>query len=817
MANLRNCIEKAAAAGRITRAEATEIGAQLDDLEGQLILRNEYSPETARTIAEQAVLDARLKKISQDRRHATLQAVAIHRAVQRAQAHPRGFSKGIMGLLVKDPGREARGTNVEYRGTAILGEYHRRFADGLAALRTKNLGLSQDAELARNIVRELFGTDTGVTKAVQLAKILGDTLEYARVRFNQAGGNIPKLERGIGYGLPQYHDPVRVRKVSQDEWIDKITPLLDRENITSEIGVPLNNAQFRIMMERAYDSIITDGFIDLTPGQMGGRKLANRRQDHRVLAFKDADSWLKYSDEFGHQDIYTTLTDHLNSMSRDTALLEVMGPNPEHTFRYLYDLARKKGDINLTTKEGAKNDAYVQGYWKMVSGKADQVKWPWLADIGSAVRHYLVSAQLGSAFLSAIADVGFLKMTTKLNGMPVTKSLKRMMTYMGPWGAETRLLAVRNGLVGDAWVNRALAANRHVEVTGAGFSAKVADFTMRVSLLSPWTDGGRKGFGLELMANIADQMKHTFDELDPGLQAAFNGYGITREDWNILRTITPLEHDGVKFFSMEELMNHADISEGVRKDLASKVLEMTQSEMDHAIPMPDSRTRIYTTGTLQRGTVSGELVRLLGMYKSFPITVLTTHLIRGMRKHGLSAKAAYLGQLTLATTLMGAVALQMKDISKGRDPRSMDDASFWTASFIQGGGAGIFGDFVYAGIGGESRFGSSLLETAAGPAFGFGEDLFADLIGNNAYAIMQGKDANIPGDVVQFMRRYMPGGSLWYTRLAWERGVIDQLSRMVDPKARKRLGRMVRKRRKEYGQDYWWRPGEAMPARLPAQ
>jgi len=808
MANLRNCIEIAAAAGRLTRKEATEIGAQLDELEGQIILRNEYSPEAARTIAEQAVMSSRLRKVALDRRQATLQAVVLHRAVQHVQGHERGMAAGIMSLLTKDPSR-AGFSNIEYRANSVLGALHSKFAKGLAALRTKNLGLSQDSELARDMVRELFGTNTGRTEAKQIATIWSDTANYARERFNTAGGAIPKLERGIGWGLPQYHDPVRVGKVSKQEWIETITPLLSREHIVNEVGMPLNNLELRILLDHAYDTIRTDGAVDLMPGRVGGRKLANRRQDHRVLAFKDADSWLKYSDEFGHTDIYTTMTDHLNTMANEIARLEIMGPNPEQTFRYLRDLAVKRGEL-LKYKDRAMMDSI----WSTVSGKANAVSSVSLADGASALRHYLVAAQLGGAFLSSIADLAFLRQTSRFNGIQAVKVYARQLSLMNPANAADREAAVRMGLTAQAWVNRALAANRFVEITGAGFSAKVADFTMRASLLSPWTDAGRKAFGMEFMGMIAVHTGRNFDELPTKLQEGFTGYGITREDWDVLRMTELMDHDGAKFFSVENMMNRIDLEERVRTDLASKVQEMVLSETDFAVPMPDARARAFTTGGLKRGTIQGEFWRSAALFKSFPITIMTTHLLRGARLSGLANKVSYLGQLTIATTVLGAVAMHAKDITRGRDPRSMDTPSFWTAAFIQGGGAGIFGDFIYSGIGGESRFGKGFATTAAGPVAGLLDDVIR-LTGGNLHQIMTGKQADIPSDVVYFLRRYMPGGSLWYTRLAWERGVIDELSKLADPDAHKRFGRMVRKRRTEYDQDYWWRPGQTTPARLP--
>jgi len=520
---------------------------------------------------------------------------------------------------------------------------------------------------------------------------------------------------------------------------------------------------------------------------------------------------LKYSDEFGHTDIYTTVTDHLNTMANEIARLEIMGPNPEQTFRYLRDLAVKKGEL-LKYKDRAMLDSV----WSVVSGKANAVSSVSLADGASALRHYLVAAQLGGAFLSSLADLAFLRQTSRFNGLPAMKVYQRQLSLMNPNNAADREAAVRMGLTAQAWVNRALAANRFVEITGAGFSAKVADVTMRASLLSPWTDAGRKAFGMEFMGMIAVHTGRSFDELPTKLREGFTGYGITREDWDVLRMTELMDHDGAKFFSVENMMNRTDLEEGARTNLASKVQEMVLSETDFAVPMPDAKARAITTGAIKRGTGHGEFWRSAMLFKSFPITIMTTHLLRGARMSGLANKVSYLGQLTIATTVLGAVAMHAKDITRGKDPRSMDTPSFWTAAFIQGGGAGIFGDFIYAGIGGESRFGRGFGMTAAGPVAGFIEQ-FIHLTGTNLYSIMEGKDANIPADVVQFMRRYMPGGSLWYTRLAWERGVIDELAKLADPNAYNRFGYMVRKQLKDFDRDYWWRPGEAMPARLPAQ
>src|SRR3546814_13393300 len=64
--------------------------------------------------------------------------------------------------------------------------------------------------------------------------------------------------------------------------------------------------------------------------------------------------------------------------------------------------------------------------------------------------------------------------------------------------------------------------------------------------------------------------------------------------------------------------------------------------------------------------------------------------------------------------------MSAKDILKGRTPRDPTDPATWAAAFVQGGGAGIYGDFL---LGESNRFGGGLLQTLAGPTLGAVDDL----------------------------------------------------------------------------------------------
>lgn len=142
----------------------------------------------------------------------------------------------------------------------------------------------------------------------------------------------------------------------------------------------------------------------------------------------------------------------------------------------------------------------------------------------------------------------------------------------------------------------------------------------------------------------------------------------------------------------------------------------------------------------------------------------------------------------------------------------MDNAKFWAAAFTQGGGAGIYGDFLFSDV---NRFGSGLVSTFIGPTANLIDDT-AKLTLGNAQQFVRGEEMNLTSDMIRFAGSYAPGIQLWYSRLAFERHVIDQLEQLADPAAANRRYRRIQQRaRRDVGQEYWWRQGDRTPDRAP--
>ena len=225
---------------------------------------------------------------------------------------------------------------------------------------------------------------------------------------------------------------------------------------------------------------------------------------------------------------------------------------------------------------------------------------------------------------------------------------------------------------------------------------------------------------------------------------------------------------------------------------------MVLAETDYAVVTPGAKERALMFGlSAKKGTAGGEFARTMWLFKSFPVAVISKHWMRGWGMNTVGGKAAYAVSFGLGTTILGALALQLKDVTKGKEPRDMDTFAFWGAAFAQGGGAGIFGDYLYSN---QSRFGRSLTETAAGPVFGGVLPDLVDLTFGNVQEAAGGDPTHAGAEALRFAQSNTPLINLWYTRAILDRLVFQQMQEYLSPGY---LARMRERARKDTGQEYW--------------
>lgn len=816
--SLRDCIEVGKDVGALTKEQADDAAKLYDDLVKEYT--ETLGAEQAATQAAKDTVYILKNQVSEKARVRQLQIKSWNEVTGNLYSFKNGEDLGVAAQQLLEADRGAKYSGIENRRQAVTGIIHSKMDNVLATFRRKGpTGVIGNKDTAVDLIKVAFGEATDNKLAKELYDSWSQAIEYARTRFNRAGGSIPKME---GWGLPQMHDPLEVRKVGYNEWRGFIAPLLDTNKMINPLTkLPFTAQKLEDALKASYDAILSDGWSKVKENESKhSTALYNKGKNHRFLVFKNADSWMAYQERFGNPHPFVTMMNYVDNIAKDISMIEVLGPNPNATIRNIKALVRRDAELKdlnnpkgkPTVDKAVKDLKTFDAMYGMVSGSSNAPVDGTLARVMSGTRGILTSIQLGSAAASALTDVAYQSVTAAFNGMDESKLLKKIMSNLNPLEAEERgRLAVRSGLIAENWISLASGQARYVgDMTAPEIAQRMSDTIMRVSLLSPWTQAGKWAFGMEFMGTFADNVGKSFKELDKPLQNALKRAGLD-VSWDVIRKAEVYEIDGAKILRPEEIAEIADVTKEQADLLATKFLELINAETNFAVPSSSVRGRAFLVGETQAGTFIGELARSVALYKNFPVTLMNTHIMRTMAQEDTKSKAGYATALLVSTTLMGALALQLKEMSKGRDPRSIQDKNFWGSALLQGGGLGIYGDFLFSDL---SRHGNSLSQTLIGPV----GELFGDalkLTAGNVQELLAGKDTNFTKEAVKFGTKYLPFSSLWYGRLALERLLLENIQKWADPKAAQKMREIQTKYKRETGQDYWWEPGDVAPERLP--
>ncbi len=752
----------------------------------------------AKGAAEQIKADATKKQ-----QRIGLTILANQRLSDYFERQPGAMIENIDRILAPrfDGKDHVQGVDTKYR--VVYNEYTRSLSDAIESFGPKLLGVIQNDTAMVPVFRELRGTDTGNTEAKAFAKRLSETFEAMRTRFNNAGGMIGKLD---DWAHPQTHSSYLVFKAGKPAWVNFILPLLDRSRYTREDGMRLNDVEMGEFLGHAYDSIVYDGVMKKTPGQGGGAAArANRGREHRQLHFAGADAYLSYHARFAEKSLMATIVGHINQMSRDIALVETLGSNPDLMFRAFLDKAEQDAaQAGTAPAQIRKQRGFAERLYDEVAGNGMQPGNETLARWASAVRSYL-NIRLGSAVITSFADDATAIVTARALNMSGTDYLLNQFKALSSDEARRQARALGFGL------DTALFAIDRFgqENLANGFAAKVSGAVIRASGLSFMTEARRQGFAAMMMHQLGDMVQRydSLDKLDSGDHSLLLAKGITDADWQIWRQAKPEDWQGTSVLTARAILNVVADPKAVQT-AADKFQGAILEETGNAIIEPSARERAMTSGRLQPGTVLGELGRSVLQFKSFPITMMTRHWRRMLNDPGKISKAEYTAAMILGTTLMGAVGVQLNELLNGRDPLDMQQPSFWGRAALKGGSLGFYGDFIQSQ---SSQHGTSVLAGMLGPSLGLAEELL-NLSQGNIIQALQGEDTHAGAEALRMIKGLTPGSSLWYAKGALDHLIFQQAQEMVSPGY---LRRMEQRAQREFKQRYWWKPGTDSPERAP--
>ncbi|EAY6192054.1 hypothetical protein TX48_08410 [Salmonella enterica] len=743
-------------------------------------------------------------------------------ARQRLDAFINGYqgTDGKLGALNRTIAFSADGKSnflsVESRGKATRDYALSQIQEAFEAVDPRFFHLFEDEKGVRDLVFEIRGQDTGNIKAKKGAKAWDDVTELLRRRFNDAGGDIGYLEN---WGIPQHHSMEKVGRATREQWVSDVIGKLDRKYYIKEDGQLMSDAEVTAFLGEAYNTIATGGLNKLSDSGMrlsGAR--ANRGNASRQIHFKDADSYLEYQRQYGDRSLWEVMVGHLEGISKDIALVETYGPNPDHVFRAILDeVTAETATVNPQRTGQVKRMANsTENLYNFISGKTQPIANPHIAQWSDNIRNWLVASRLGSALLASFSDLGTMYLSAKVTNLPMNQLFRNQLEAMDPTNRTELARARRAGLAMESLLG---SVNRWaMDNMGPSKARWAATAVMRASGLTAWSDAHKRAYGVTMMGSLGEVVSRSPDlrSLDGGDFRILKSKGITEQDFSVWKLAdqedwgkgnnTMLTPESIMRIP-DDAVKHLGAPERVKFEAMRKLLGAVAEEVDMAVITPGAREKMITGGGLQRGTWKGELVRSVFLFKSFPISVVMRHWSRAMGMPSAGGRAAYIATFIASTTILGALSQQLNDMASGRNPRDMageDAAKFWLGALLKGGGLGLYGDFLLSD---HTRYGSGALASMLGPVAGLVDDVIKIGQGIPLNAV-EGKSEQTGGDLVKLGKGLTPGANIWYLKAALDHMIFNQMQEYFSPGY---LRKMEQRSKKEFNQTYWWRPQDVTP------
>lgn len=736
--------------------------------------------------------------------------------------HPTLSASEVVDRMVAAHGDMSGIQSIDTKARAIASVNRGELVDFYTNIKG-GLGVFTDAELVQKIVRERFGDNTGDPLAKKISDKMGEVFEGMRERFNRAGGDIGKLD---DWGLPQTHSLEKIVLAGKQAWVQKAEGLIDTSKYVHEDGTYYSQQEIRELLEYSFDTLSSNGANKTEIGRQsfgGNSKVTSRHSESRVLHFKDAESWMEYQSEFGGMPFVDLIEAHVNGLSKDIAMVENLGSSPKNSMRILMDAAEQKDwQKGIDANDTGKSRKRAQTMFDEFSGQ-NTLQSEVLANLGLAYRSMNVASMLGGTTISSVTDQAMIAKTASIHGIAYRKTFGELISQLNPKNKEDRQLAHSLGLATEEmlgsiarWSDDGLTSVHGKSQKLARVSSGIASQVMRISGLNALTAASKVGFTKMLMEKYGRLSRSkSWDDLDALDRELMEKTGLNERAWEVMRLADPVvDRKGNQLMSARSIYEIPDSDltrfgdpQKVRDEVATQFQAHLLDEQGMAVVEAGLRERTWMSAGQRKGTGMGELVKSMLQFKSFPAAFLMRHGSRAMAQDGVKGKAAYGVSLFAMTTLLGALAVQLKELANGNDPSTMWDSddpqktmNFWTRSAVQGGGLSILGDILVAGT---DTSGRSTSDFMVGPLGSDAKAVLGLTVGNLTQ-YYDDKDTNASNEAFRLLKNKIPAQNLWYTKAATNRLVFDEMQDMIAPGYREKL---LRKAERQHDRTRFWGDG----------
>jgi hypothetical protein len=699
----------------------------------------------------------------------------------------------------------------------------------------------QNKDFQRDIANEVQDPkSTGNDQAFLAAKHIKATLEKARKLLNKAGANIKDVEDFIantthnrqqmlsatGKRLEntQLYFKLRAKlgsfKAANEEmkrlayvrWRDFIMPLLDREKTFKDV-LPKDVEDF---MLKSYKAIVTGRHLKdtventATIGDFKKIQPISRIKQldaSRVFRFKKGEGWFDYNNKFGTGSLATAIFRTLERSGKNIAMMRRFGPSSTKTFNITRDdiLA---DPIERDSKGSTGRLNVAQNMWDWASGVSKVPVNQTLADWSLAFRQFVTLVRLPLVVITAFQDVANRAQEFRVHGISFEDSWKKVFQpNLRGLSSKQKLERASLFRVFNTGLMGTFASRMAAFDSPEGMMSNLMAKFWKYNGMNRWDRTNSQAHALALGSHLGSLKDVEFDNLNPLERRLLLQYDIKKAEWDYYRKNATfvegtdktvfIAPDIVRQIGNKGLDDFLDAS-GIEKtdaareqaleDLSEKLGMYFIDRTSHAILIPDLRESTLILGSSQPGTVYGEAMRQIALFKTFSVSFARKLWGRPLYGGNLKGNKNVLAvvEIMATSTLMGMGILDLKLAGQGKEPREFG-SDFIIASFLQGGGMGIWGDFLF---GQYNRFGQSLTGTFEGPGIGTIND-FATFMDKLVKMDHPGQAA------AQFLGRNTPFINIWFLKTALNYLFLYSLAEYLSPGYLARMQRNLAKQQDE--------------------
>lgn len=595
-------------------------------------------------------------------------------------------------------------------------------------------------------------------------------------------------------------------------------------------SIPMARARFG---KSVFDALVAgvhmtpDGFGGLLGDESGNiagtfegtRNLAKRLSQPRVLLWKSGGDWLDYMKQYGR---YRTLHDgmlhSIDQSAKNIALMERFGTNPESNLNTMIERIRERfRDDPDGVRKFNNNIASIKNEMARLDGTANIPENEMWHSLGANTRAFYNMASLGGVGVTHFASVwATTPSELRFHGISPLEGVPKVIGAMvkGKGAIERQeILSDMGAFAGGSVYN---IAKNWQELfapgqTWIGRIAAIQNIFMKATGIHYIFDVTRAAVKEMVSHNLARNLATAFEDLEPHLNVMLQKYGIGPEEWKLMQGAKDLrEWEGRKYFTPTDAKSlgreaiveilrarkelppevsaqgnlladaaaarEAEIDRRVdayRQGLSDKLLMYFHDAGQHAVVVPGVQERAALYGADRPGSLSYEMKHLLLQFKIWPLAAINQ--VLGREYYMSLSKTDFakgMGLVIGLSTMAGYMRMAVNDLATGRPPRDPRDWKTLLAGLAQGGGLGIFGDFMFGEV---SRVGSGFWGTVSGPLGSdldslyriynrFREDIHTEHVHRN------GRFSDLWTELAHFGVRHVPFANLIYLK-----GALDYL------------------------------------------